>query len=371
MKRVYCLYRVSTLGQVEKDDIPMQRQACHAFAEKQGWQIIAEFSEKGVSGFKQSAEQREALVAIKQAAILKKFDVLLVFMFDRLGRRDDETPFVVEWFVKNGIAVWSVMEGEQRFENHVDKLLNYIRFWQSSGESIKTALRTRVRMEQLIQENGYVGGTAPYGYRLCKLGRVNKRGFEVHDLLMDPAKAEVIKTIFRLYCEEDMGPYRIAVHLTQQGELTRRGTQWNAASVRNILGNAIYTGIRTYRPLLLLLDESKKIGQLAAYEISFIENSTLQACIHQVISQHGATVSKGKAKLLREEFEQGKLDQQRILELLACEKPAKPDRGLVSVRLPRSCGKYFSEGASQKEISEILEKALDFYFQSGRNTSSA
>ena len=207
MKRVYCLYRVSTLGQVEKDDIPMQRQACHAFAEKQGWQIIAEFSEKGVSGFKQSAEQREALVAIKQAAILKKFDVLLVFMFDRLGRRDDETPFVVEWFVKNGIAVWSVMEGEQRFENHVDKLLNYIRFWQSSGESIKTALRTRVRMEQLIQENGYVGGTAPYGYRLCKLGRVHKRGFEVHDLLMDPAKAEVIKTIFRLYCEEDMGPY--------------------------------------------------------------------------------------------------------------------------------------------------------------------
>lgn len=207
MKRVYCLYRVSTLGQVEKDDIPMQRQACHAFAEKQGWQIIAEFSEKGVSGFKQSAEQREALVAIKQAAILKKFDVLLVFMFDRLGRRDDETPFVVEWFVKNGIAVWSVMEGEQRFENHVDKLLNYIRFWQSSGESIKTALRTRVRMEQLIQENGYVGGTAPYGYRLCKLGRVNKRGFEVHDLLMDPAKAEVIKTIFRLYCEEDTTKY--------------------------------------------------------------------------------------------------------------------------------------------------------------------
>ena len=24
-----------------------------------------------------------------------KFDILLVFMFDRLGRRDDETPFIV------------------------------------------------------------------------------------------------------------------------------------------------------------------------------------------------------------------------------------------------------------------------------------
>ena len=26
LRRVYCLYRVSTLGQVEKDDIPMQKQ---------------------------------------------------------------------------------------------------------------------------------------------------------------------------------------------------------------------------------------------------------------------------------------------------------------------------------------------------------
>ena len=26
VRRVYCLYRVSTLGQVEKDDIPMQKE---------------------------------------------------------------------------------------------------------------------------------------------------------------------------------------------------------------------------------------------------------------------------------------------------------------------------------------------------------
>lgn len=29
MKRVYTLYRVSTKGQVDKDDIPMQKTACH------------------------------------------------------------------------------------------------------------------------------------------------------------------------------------------------------------------------------------------------------------------------------------------------------------------------------------------------------
>ena len=169
--RVDCLYRVSTDKQVDYNDksqadIPMQRRECHRFCEKMGWTIVHEEQEDGVSGHKVRAENRDKLQIIKERAKQGKFDILLVFMFDRIGRIADETPFVVEWFVKNGIAVWSVMEGEQRFENHVDKLLNYIRFWQSSGESIKTALRTRVRMEQLIQENGYVGGTAPYGYRL-------------------------------------------------------------------------------------------------------------------------------------------------------------------------------------------------------------
>ena len=64
------------------------------------------------------------------------FDVLLVFMFDRLGRRDDETPFVVEWFAKQGIRIFSVKEGEQKFESHTDSLINYIRYWQSEGESV-------------------------------------------------------------------------------------------------------------------------------------------------------------------------------------------------------------------------------------------
>ena len=41
--------------------------------------------------------------------------------------------------------------GEQRFDNHVDKLLNYIRYWQASGESIKTSVRTKTRLEQLPQ----------------------------------------------------------------------------------------------------------------------------------------------------------------------------------------------------------------------------
>ena len=98
----------------------MQKQKCHEFAEANGWEITEEFSEKGVSGFKVSAKDRDAIQDIQRDAAQGKFDILLVFMFDRLGRKEDETPFVVEWFVKNGIEVWSTVEGEQRFDTHVD-----------------------------------------------------------------------------------------------------------------------------------------------------------------------------------------------------------------------------------------------------------
>ena len=50
MKRVYCLYRVSTVGQVDHNDIPLQRIACREYAERNGWTIIREFYERGVSG---------------------------------------------------------------------------------------------------------------------------------------------------------------------------------------------------------------------------------------------------------------------------------------------------------------------------------
>lgn len=74
-KKVCCLYRVSTLKQVEKDDIPMQKQRCHEFATQMGWDIVREFSEKGVSGFKVSAKKRDAIQEIQREAAMGTFDM--------------------------------------------------------------------------------------------------------------------------------------------------------------------------------------------------------------------------------------------------------------------------------------------------------
>ena len=243
-KRVNCLYRVSTIGQVEKDDIPMQRQFCREFiASHPDWVLQNEFYEKGVSGFKKSAKERDAMQELQQEAVAGSFDILLVYMFDRLGRRDDETPFVVEWFVRNGVEVWSAVEGQQRFDNHVDKLMNYIRYWQASGESLKTSIRTKTRLGQLTEEGHYTGGTVPYGYRAVDKGRVNKRNRTVLDLQIDEDEAEVIRLIFHKYVDEGYGAQRLSHYLHEQGIKSRDGKGFPNTTVNRIIKNIAYTGI--------------------------------------------------------------------------------------------------------------------------------
>ena len=224
MKRVYCLYRVSTKGQVDKDDIPMQKTSCREFAERNGWTILKEFQEKGVSGFKVSASNRDAIQDLKAAAEKKEFDVLLVFMFDRIGRIDDETPFVVEWFIKHGIEVWSVNEGEQRMDNHVDKLMN------------------KTRLNQMTLDGKFTGGVAPFGYKLIKSGEVNKKGKELMDIVIDDDEAPIVKKIFEMTVKEGYGSYRMADYLNSHGVRTHNNSKFQCNTVNRILKNKIYCG---------------------------------------------------------------------------------------------------------------------------------
>ncbi len=242
-KRVCCLYRVSTKGQVEHDDIPMQKQACQEFCERNGWEIVNEFSEKGVSGFKVSAKDRDAIQEIRAEATKGSFDILLVFMFDRLGRKDDETPFMVEWFTQQNIEVWSVMEGQQRFDSHVDKLMNYLRFWQANGESVKTSMRTKTRLAQIVQEGKFRGGVAPYGYRLEKQGRLGKKNKEMYEIVIDETEAELVKLVFEKYVYEGFGAQRLNRFLHEQGYRNRKGTNFTNTTLNKMLKNITYIGI--------------------------------------------------------------------------------------------------------------------------------
>lgn len=281
--RVYCLYRVSTNKQVDYNDqniadIPMQRKACHEFADKMGWSIIREEQETGISGFKVSAANRDKIQLIKEHAEKGKFDILLVFMFDRLGRKADETPFIVEWLTKKGIRVWSVNEGEQRFESHTDRLTNYIRFWQADGESQKTAIRTRTAMEQMVMEGRWRGGTVPYGYTAVKSGCLNKRKHEVLKLVIDEKEAKIVRKIFNLSAVFGYGRWKIANILNMQGIKTRDGKNWHDSSVGGILHNNIYIGI---------LKNGKAISE-PFEELRIIDDATFETVQRQMTERQNA-----------------------------------------------------------------------------------
>ncbi|MCL2170345.1 MAG: recombinase family protein [Defluviitaleaceae bacterium] len=243
MIRVACLYRVSTKKQMEENDIPVQKYACDGFIKSMpNWVLAKEYYEKGVSGYHKSAEQRDILQQVRVDAENGLFDILLVFMFDRLGRREDETPFIVEWFVGQGIEVWSVKEGQQRIDNRADKLINYIRFWQSGGESEKTSIRVKEKHKQMVENGQFRGGTPPYGYKLVESENKNRKGYKLKELVIEEKESEVVRLIFRLVCESGYGGHRIAKYLNEKEIKTKRGNYWTTDTVMNLLKNPIYKG---------------------------------------------------------------------------------------------------------------------------------
>ncbi len=248
IKRVACFYRVSTKQQVTEDDIPMQRNACMEFIKSRpDWCFSREYLEKGVSGYKIKASDREMMEILKEDARQKQFDVILVFLFDRLGRMEEETPYVVKWFIDQGIEMWSVKEGQRLLENHNDHLMNYITFWQAEGESKKIQQRTLEAKKQMIQAGKFLGCTAPYGYQHISTGEHNAKGREIRVLCLLEAEAEVVKQIFALATERGFGARRIARDLNENGIPTKSGNaQWAGSTVLGILKNSIYCGYYTY-----------------------------------------------------------------------------------------------------------------------------
>lgn len=244
LKRVKILYRVSTKKQYdkEKDDIPMQKKACHEFVEQHGWVIVDEIVEKGISGYKVSASKRDAIQELKQSALNNEFDILLVYMFDRIGRIDDETPFVVEWFIKHGIEVWSTQEGQQKLENQGDKIVNYVRFLQANTESEKTSMRLKTATAQMVEAGEYRGGPTPFGYRCEFCGRINKRGQQVRDLVIDPVEAEYVRRIFSMTYYQGYGSYRLAEYMNSLGIRTHNGSKFQSNTIIRILSNPLYCG---------------------------------------------------------------------------------------------------------------------------------
>ena len=244
MKRVGCLYRVSSKPQVYNNDIPVQREACLKFIKQNDeWVFKKEYIELGVSGYKVSESKRDVLQDIKKDVLDNEIDILLVFLFDRLGRKEEETPFVVEWLIENNVEVWSVNEGQRTINNRYDKLINYITFWQAEGESEKISLRNVERRIQLVKAGIYMGNIAPYGYEIYESDELSKIGKKRKKLRIYPPEMIVVVKIFDLLIDFNYGIDKIAIYLNKHNIQRRtKGLKWDNKAVLEIIRNPIYKG---------------------------------------------------------------------------------------------------------------------------------
>ena len=242
--RAVLLYRASSKKQTDSDnDIPLQRNILKPWAEQKGWKFEKEFVEGGISGFKVSASKRDAIIEIKKMAERREFDILGIYMSDRLGRIAEETPLIVSFLNARGIKVISYCEGEINSSTHSDKLMTYIRYWQAEGESLKTSARVCDAVLENVNKGRWRGGPPPYGYKSVSRGTLNYKGKPILDVEIDPVTSEHVKTIFELYTKDHYGTRLVAKYLNDRDIKTPTGVLWNSSLISKLLRCKTYIGI--------------------------------------------------------------------------------------------------------------------------------
>lgn len=245
-KRVRTLLRVSSRQQLHDDDIPIQRAEAEQFIAKHpDWVFDKEYLEKGVSAYHNGVDDREVLQEIMQDAKRGEFEILLAYMSDRIGRQEEYSFYVAE-LNRMGIEVWTIKDGQLKTEEHIDKLLNYIRFWQNEGESKKTGMRVHDTMVEMVKDGKFVGGKAPYGYKLVLSGEISNHGRALHKLVIVPEQADIIRQIFSYAVNQGMGYEKIANTLNKNGVPAPILDKWKGGTIRSILTNPVYMGYIAY-----------------------------------------------------------------------------------------------------------------------------
>ena len=80
-KRAAIYVRVST----DKQTVENQVQALRQIAERRGWEVVEQYSDAGISGSK-GRDGRPGLDAMLKDAQRRKFDVVMAWAIDRIGR---------------------------------------------------------------------------------------------------------------------------------------------------------------------------------------------------------------------------------------------------------------------------------------------
>lgn len=109
-----------------------------------------------------------------------------------------------------------------------------------------------------VSQGNFVGNTAPYGYDKAWIIEGKRK---CPTLVINEEEANVVRMIFDLYVNKNMGRINICHHLDQLGIKPRKGDHWASATIRDMLANVHYTGrVRwNWRQTITVVEDSEII----------------------------------------------------------------------------------------------------------------
>ena len=158
-----------------------------------------------------------------------------------------------------------------RDEDDRDKLERKLKEGNQALEYQKKIMR-RGR-ELSVQRGNFIAWRAPYGYKKISV----KHGKEKCETLeIIPAEADVVRMIFDMYVNQDMGRVNIAHRLNELGVPTRTGALWSQDTLKTMLENHHYIGkVRwNWRQTVTIVEEGEikevrpvsKVGEYLLYD---------------------------------------------------------------------------------------------------------
>ncbi|MDK2888534.1 MAG: site-specific recombinase [Thermoanaerobacter sp.] len=228
--RAIGIVRVSTAEQANEERYSIPHQKAHIAEEcrRRGFELIYifEFVQSGAKVLSRSTGEQEKILKFIED---NNISYVIVHELDRLARSMTDTLLFTDELAKRNVALVSVHDP---VDTSTPQGIMQMQILAVFAEYFRKQLAGKV-MGSMIERarEGKPLGKTPYGYT------IGPQGFEVV-----PPEAEVVKKIFRLYVEQNLGMRGIAVELNRLGLRTRKGNQWSHSTVRDILENEVYTG---------------------------------------------------------------------------------------------------------------------------------
>lgn len=255
MKRVRMLLRVSSNQQLEADgDLSIQRQIVREYIEShEDWVLDEkEYFEGSNSGYKNSVADRDILQEALQDAQNRKYDILVVYKDDRIGRRMWDIGQYVMQLKVNGVDIYTVKDGCISPKSSADmmgQMMLALRYGNAEKSSADTGQRVKDTAQKLVQKGKFMGGAAPFGYELVLSGEISKHGRALHHLVIIPEQAEIVKYIYELSLNKEYGSQKIAHILNEHDRYKSMAPKdvWKSGTITSILTNPIYAGHTAYK----------------------------------------------------------------------------------------------------------------------------